>query len=413
MIDPASGRIVGMIFTGKSTEESRQAIRSTIMTIGAVSAIVFAVAFLISILTARRISKPLGQIVVISKRARGGDLTIKKEDFNFDGGGELGDLVDSLSEMISDQSKAMSQATVTSDEVLAQAEALSSISDESAAGTSTSVSLMRKVSKLCNTNAEAVERSATNVSEMAIGADSVAKMSTASAESLAKTTQMSKLAVNSVNSLIGDIRQVNEKTDESQEKIRVLSNSVAEISNFMGVIASIADQTNLLALNAAIEAARAGESGRGFAVVAEEVRKLAEDSRNASKSVEELVALLSRNANEAISASEQSVEIVREIMHKTHTTSDGLNNALTEITKTNESIQSIAAVAQVQAASSSEMSRAIEKIAHNTENITGALVELNKLGEQNESVEKAVADSVRQMVQNAEDLKEVLALFQI
>ena len=411
--DPHTGNIVGMYFTGKSSLEADIAIRSTIISIAIVSVIIFIIAFLISIFSARGVSKPLGQIVILAERFRSGDLTIKREDFNFNGGGELGALVNALSEMVSDQLKIISQVIVTANEVTTHAESLNSLSGENSSTMSNSVSLIKKVSGLCDVNAKAVERSATSVTEMAAGADSVAQMSTNSAESLTKTTQMSKLAANGVSSLVSDIKKVNEKTTENQGKIGMLSNSVAEISNFMGVIATIADQTNLLALNAAIEAARAGEAGRGFAVVAEEVRKLAEDSRDASKSVEKLVGILSRNAGEAISASEQSVAIVSEIMSKAGITVDGLDKAMAEIVNANDSIQSIAAVAEEQAASNSEISRAIKEIEQSTENIALSLVEVNKLSEQAMSMSKTVSESAMQMSQSADDLKSVLAHFQI
>lgn len=411
--DPATGEIVGMFFSGRLATESVRAIRSTIISMAVISVIVFIIAFLISIFTARRISKPLEQIVAIAKKCGTGDLTIKKEDFNYNGGGELGDLVDALSEMVSAQLEAMSQVIHTSDEVTNLASSLSSLSDENASAMANSVSLIKKISALCDTNVQAVERSSASISEMAVGSDSVAQMAVDSASSLAKTTQMSKLAVNSVNSLVDDIKTIDKKTDESLVKVRMLSNSVTEISNFMGVIASIADQTNLLALNAAIEAARAGEAGRGFAVVAEEVRKLAEDSRNASKSVEKLVALLSQNAGEAISASDQSASVVTEIMSKASATADGLNSALTEITHANEAIQSIAAVAQEQAAGSAEISRAVKEIERGTEDIAKALIELKELSEQASDIGKSVADSAHEVAQNAVDLKDATQHFHV
>jgi len=411
--DPGSGKIMGMYFCGKSSEEANNASRSMLISVAMISVVVFVVAAIISIFTARRISRPLGQIVALSERGRGGDLTIEREDFNYDRGGELGALVDSMSEMISAQRKALSQVISTTNDVTKHSEVLSSLSEENVSTMANSSSLIKAVSELCDVNAQAVERSAMSISEMSEGASSVANMSIDSAESLAKTTEISKHAVDSVNSLVGDIRRVDEKTTENQEKIRVLSASIGEISNFMGVIASIADQTNLLALNAAIEAARAGEAGRGFAVVAEEVRKLAEDSRGASRSVEDLVAHLSQNADEAISASQQSVGIVSEIMSKAGETVNGLNNALTEITHANDAIQSIAAVAQEQAAGSSEISRSIEEIERSTEEIVKTLSELNQLSVQATGIGESVSGSAQQMAQNALNLKDVLSLFRI
>lgn len=89
-----------------------------------------------------------------------------------------------------------------------------------------------------------------------------------------------------VMEVMSDISQFSEKTNQS---MKVLTERSTEIDRTLGVITEIASQTNLLALNAAIEASTAGDAGRGFSVIAEEIRKLAEDSKNSANEIENLI----------------------------------------------------------------------------------------------------------------------------
>ncbi|MGI6226412.1 MAG: methyl-accepting chemotaxis protein [Peptococcales bacterium] len=153
----------------------------------------------------------------------------------------------------------------------------------------------------------------------------------------------------------GTIVDISDKMNEDTQRVNAtisaakdLKEATDKISSFVETIKHISGQTNLLALNAAIEAARAGEQGRGFAVVAQEVKKLAEESRN-------------------------SVETIRTLMEEIHHVVEEIGPALTIIT--NDLIENKNNINNI-AASAIEEKKAVNSIAENLNNISSTSKEL-------------------------------------
>jgi len=146
-----------------------------------------------------------------------------------------------------------------------------------------------------------------------------------------------------------------------------IKGSSTRITEIIQVMQEIAFQTKLLALNAAVEAARAGEAGRGFAVVAQEVRSLAERSRQASQQIRELVG-------------ESQIEVLRGV-EAAGATGMALQEIVASVRKVAELMPEIAAASKEQADSIREVNKALDDFGTNTQK-NAALVEQSSAASQ-------------------------------
>jgi methyl-accepting chemotaxis protein len=169
------------------------------------------------------------------------------------------------------------------------------------------------------------------------------------------------------------MKAITQSVEVAADQVRGLGARSEQIGEIVGVINEIAEQTNLLALNAAIEAARAGEQGRGFAVVADEVRKLAERTRKATKEIAGMIGHVQVETRQAVQAMESGLSNVHQGVVSTTEAGEALNRIIEMARQVGEMTTQIAAAASQQSAATEQISQSLEQIARITgESATGS-----------------------------------------
>jgi methyl-accepting chemotaxis protein len=203
-----------------------------------------------------------------------------------------------------------------------------------------------------------------------------------------------------MDNLAGSIESVKGAFNDFSVKITALGTKIDRINEISNLINGIASQTNLLALNAAIEAARAGEAGRGFAVVAEEIRKLAEVSKNSSESINSLINDISKDSESMIITSKEmsnelssEMEIVNIAIRSFDNIVKAIKSIIPKIQEVNhsstsiqrdknliiEKIEGASSVSEQVSASSQEISASSEEMNSSTEEVAAAAQNLSNM----------------------------------
>lgn len=217
--------------------------------------------------------------------------------------------------------------------------------------------LSQENSEILNNHVIETEQVVTAIDEMSATTAAMAS-DISNAANLAQRTndesnESSKLVAKSQNNITSLISGV----DNSSRRVNTMNDETKNISEILGVIGDISEQTNLLALNAAIEAARAGEQGRGFAVVADEVRKLANRTKESTEQIGEVLKKLVNGSQEVVIAMEQTKAQCEQTAEESQSVHVGLEKVIHSISEINDISTQIATAAEEQTSVTQDVSR--------------------------------------------------------
>jgi len=194
------------------------------------------------------------------------------------------------------------------------------------------------------------------------------------AENAMEATRVARSSGEAVQDAIGRMNEIRETVEGAAARIHDLGESGKRIGSIVEVIRQISDQTTLLALNAAIEAAHAGEQGRGFAVVADEVSSLAKRVGQSARDIEDLIATIKEQTEEAVKAMESGTEKVEAGTRLVSATLSDLQTLVGVVEDT-------AAAVQEQAVASDEIARNMDVVQSIAQDVLGSSEEAVSQGE--------------------------------
>lgn len=337
----SNDEIIGMVFVGTNKADKDAVLNRIIVMICTAVVIVMVICIGISMKIAYSISSDIKRSVGIVEKVAGGSLNIDIEKKMLNRKDEIGDLARGTVSLSNAMNSVINEISNNSKLLLETSGVLGEAADntdKTMNEVSATVSQMVENSTIQSTNSKAafdhMKIMENNISETTSEASLLSESAVSMQESGTKVSETLFKLCNINDNVKNIIEEVKEQTNRTNE-------SVNKINSAISFISAVAEETNLLSLNASIEAARAGEAGKGFAVVAQQIKKLAEQSNDSSKQIDDITKVLMQDSYKSVEIMQKMQDIVISQSESMEETRIIVGQVLNDIRSSKDSIELI------------------------------------------------------------------------
>lgn len=312
----------------------------------ALAILAFAFSAALTLLLARVLATPLQQLSQAAERVAAGNLGVElPSETREDETGVLNRSFQRMMERLRDMMREIGDGVAV---LASSASQITASTAQVAAGSAETAAAVAQTSA----TAEEVKQTAKLSSDKALQVQEAAQ----------KSVDASRTGLKAMEDTTAALHQLRQQMDDMAQNILRLADQGVAIGDIIATVNDLADQSNLLSVNAAIEAARAGEEGAGFRVVAQEIRSLAEQSKQATVQVRALLGDIQKATGSAVMSTEQATKAVRTGVELSESAARSIRSMTVTIQESAQAAAQIAASAQQQAVGMDQVAYAMQNI---------------------------------------------------
>ena len=357
-------------------------------------AVIVSIGIIVISILAKRIVEPIKKSMTHLDEISNGDLRGKISEEILHREDEFGKMAESLSVMRDSLSNIVKEIKENAHNVKGQSGNIALVAEELCSSSQTIAMAIDEVAKGAGAQAEDLVEITSILQEFSMGLEEIVERVRNVNGNTNNIKNMAYSSNKDMNKVVESVESVNKVFLELTDKTQHVGENIGKINEITSLINAISEQTNLLALNAAIEAARAGEAGRGFSVVADEIRKLADESKNSVNKISDLISIILKDTEvmvnttdsvkgqinsqqndiyTAITSFEKITEAVDDIIPKINDVSDSIEILQHKKVVILEKVEGASAISEEVAASSEEIAASTEEMNKATEEIAASI----------------------------------------